>query len=32
MFDSDPFPVFSYLLKKLDEKGIEFVEIKESGN
>ena len=32
MFDSDPLPLFSYLLKKLDEKGIEFIEIKEAGN
>lgn len=32
MFDSDPLPLFSYFLKKLDEKGIEFIEIKESAN
>ena len=30
MFDSDPIPLYSYLLERLNEKGIAFVEIKEA--
>ena len=30
-YDSDPVATYSYLLEKLSEKGIAFVEIKESG-
>jgi len=32
MFDSDPIATYSYLLKKLNEKGIAFVEIKEAAS
>jgi len=30
MFDSDPIVTYTYLLQKLNEKGIAFVEIKEA--
>lgn len=30
MFDSDPISLYTHLLKKLNEKGIAFVEIKEA--
>ena len=30
MFDSAPIPLYTYLLEKLNEKGIAFVEIKEA--
>ena len=31
MYDSDPLKLYSYFIKKADEKGIAFVEIKEAG-
>ncbi len=30
-YDSDPLSTFSYLLSKLDQRGIAYVEIKEAG-
>jgi hypothetical protein len=30
MYDKDPVPTYSHLLKELDKKGVGFVEIRES--
>jgi len=32
MFDSNPLDTFKFLLKKLDERGIAFVELKEASS
>ena len=31
MYDSDPVALYTHFIKKLDEKGIAFLEIKEAG-